>query len=348
VSAARETESDDWYIFLSRTVDDVVALADSTADDHWLTLTPDESQIVYSSGGDIWIMNIDGSDKQQLTSDPADDFESAVSPDGTKIAFASNRSGNDDIWIMDIDGSDMQNLTNHPGNEAWPFFSADGSLIYFQTDRLGVRANIMMMEPDGSNSSYYSFEFMTNGALVPDAVAARLAADLPTIGEVLDNAVEGVVDGVTGELTPVAHSSGRLVASLPAGWEFQEIAGDDPATLLAAASTSAFNTTWETDGVLLTLIEAGTIDEFTTRLEAATAANDTSCVENGRSSDADGSRSTIEWTYRCGARSSAVIVGIYQGDAQVGLLFEGQWDAEPSEEAGRDLIEQIAGSLQWG
>lgn len=348
VFAARETESDDWDIFLSRSADDVVALADGPSDDQWLSLTPDESQIVYSSGGDIWIMNVDGSGQQQLTTDATNDFESAVSPDGTQIVFASDRSGNDDIWIMNIDGTDQRNLTNHPGNEAWPFFSEDGSLIYFQTDRLGVRSNIMMMQTDGSNQSYFSFEFMTNGAILPSEVSELFASELPTIAEVLETTVEGVVEGAEGDFTDVAHSSGRLVASLPAGWEFQEITTDDPATLLAATSTAAFNSTWAADGVLITVIESGSLDDLVARLDAATAATDSSCVEDDRSTETDETRTVIERNYSCGERSSAVVVGIYPNDADIGLLFEGQWDDEPDAELDRDTIEQIARALRWG
>ena len=120
-----------------------------------------------------------------------------------RSSFASDRSGNDDIWIMNSDGSDQQNLTNHPAAEAWPFFSGDGNVIYFQSDRLGVQSNIMMMELDGSNQSYYSFEFMTNAALLPDAITTRLATDLPTITEVLTSTVAGIVPGVEGDLTEV-------------------------------------------------------------------------------------------------------------------------------------------------
>lgn len=345
VFAARETSSDDWDIYLSRTEDDVVALADSPLDEHWLTLTPDGTQIVYHSGGGIWIMDIDGLNPQQLTPEAARGFESAVSPDGTRIAFASDRSGNDDIWIMNIDGSDPQNLTNHPAQEAWPFFSADGSRIYFQTDRLGVRANIMMMELDGSNQSYYSFEFMTNGAILPDSISNRFVAELPTITEVLDAVVEGVVEG---ELTEVAHSSGRVTALLPAGWEFEEIDGDDAATMLAAESISAFSSTWNADGVLLTVIAAPAAGDFNARIDGAAAQNDDSCVVDGQSTEVDGSRTIIQREYSCGDNSKAVVLGIYESRSQVGLLFEGQWDGDPSNQVDEELMEAIAASVQWG
>ena len=38
------------------------------------------------------------------------------SPDGTELAFTSNRDGNPEIYVMNVDGSDMRRLTNHPGD----------------------------------------------------------------------------------------------------------------------------------------------------------------------------------------------------------------------------------------
>lgn len=172
--AARTPEANDWNLYRRTAADAGVRLTENDGDDRWPALAPNGSQVVFHSDGDIWIMNIDGTDKQQLTTDPGGDFESAVSPDGTQIVFASDRSGNDDIWIMNLDGSGQTNLTNHPANDAWPFWSADGSTIYFQTDRLGVRANIMIMQVDGSNQSYFSREFLTNGAVLNNEMSALL------------------------------------------------------------------------------------------------------------------------------------------------------------------------------
>lgn len=348
--AGRETAEDDWDLYVARTPDDVVAITDDEADDRWPTLTPDGSRIVYHSGGDIWIMNTDGTDKQQLTTDPGGDFESAVSPDGTMIVFSSNRSGNDDVWAMDIDGSDQRNLTEHPANEAWPFFSADGSIIYFQTDRLGVSSNLMMMDTEGDNASYFSFEFMTNAALLPDEITERYKRELPTIVEALETrreTIAGLVPGAAGERAEVSHSSGRLVAALPGGWEYEEVETDDVASLLAAVSIHDFRSSWASDGALATLIEADP-DGFGARIDGAAAANDRTCTLAGDSVEVDGSRTTTRRRYRCGSSSTAIVVAVYEADARLGLLFEGQWDGSPDPQTDQDLITAIGRALRWG
>ena len=42
------------------------------------------------------------------------------SPDGTKIAFTSNRDGNTEIYVMDADGTDQTRITNRPGGDSQP------------------------------------------------------------------------------------------------------------------------------------------------------------------------------------------------------------------------------------
>ena len=48
------------------------------------------------------------------------DREPDWSPDGTRIAFASDRDGDYDIYTMDADGSDVAQVTNLPGDEEFP------------------------------------------------------------------------------------------------------------------------------------------------------------------------------------------------------------------------------------
>ena len=60
-----------------------------------------------------------------------------VSPDGTRIAYQSSRTGNADIWVFDVaTGEDLQ-LTLHPGPDTRPGWSPDGQQIVFRSARDG-------------------------------------------------------------------------------------------------------------------------------------------------------------------------------------------------------------------
>jgi TolB protein len=61
---------------------------------------------------EICVMNADGSGQTNLTNDPAADDRPAWSPDGTRIAFNSDRDGNSEIYVMNADGSGQTRLTN--------------------------------------------------------------------------------------------------------------------------------------------------------------------------------------------------------------------------------------------
>lgn len=80
---------------------------------------------------DLYIKQVDGVTVTQLTSDPAADLQPCFSPDGTKVAFASNRSGNWDIWVADRSGGAPIQITSGFEDELHPTWSPDGTEIVY-------------------------------------------------------------------------------------------------------------------------------------------------------------------------------------------------------------------------
>ena len=97
------------------------------------SISPDGSTIVMrSSSGqeDLYIVKPDGSGLRKITDDTAKDRAPRWSPDGTRIAFYSDRSGRYEIWTIDAEGSELQQATSTTGRSVWfPEWAPDGKKI---------------------------------------------------------------------------------------------------------------------------------------------------------------------------------------------------------------------------
>ena len=79
-----------------------------------------------------------------------DDMFGAWSPDGRRIAFMSDRSGDPEIYVAESDGLGLKQLTATPGRDAHPSWSRDGKHILFQSPRESGHVRLFMMKADGS------------------------------------------------------------------------------------------------------------------------------------------------------------------------------------------------------
>jgi len=101
--------------------------------------SPDGRKLAFVSRRDgnseIYVMNADGGDQQNLTRQPASDSHPSWSRDGRRIVFVSRRDGNSEIYVMNADGSGLGNLTRTPSDELDPAWSPDGRAIAFVQKR---------------------------------------------------------------------------------------------------------------------------------------------------------------------------------------------------------------------
>jgi TolB protein len=121
--------------------------------------SPDARAIAYTSwrrvasGGqpDILLSYIYQGLLETPTKGIGSNYLPAFSPDGTRIAFMSNRDGNTELYVVNRDGSGARRLTNHPATDGSPTWSPSGAQIAFASDRTGGSSpQLYLINADGT------------------------------------------------------------------------------------------------------------------------------------------------------------------------------------------------------
>lgn len=104
--------------------------------DYDVDIDPHGTRMVFASTrhhleSDLYMKTIGGVAITQLTSDPASDIQPVFSPDGQRVAFASNRSGSWDIWVVSVSGGPPAQVTRGMADEIHPSWSPDGSEVVY-------------------------------------------------------------------------------------------------------------------------------------------------------------------------------------------------------------------------
>src|SRR2546426_903581 len=108
-------------------------------------------RIAFDNFDDVWTIDADGTDLIRLTHSPRPDFYPSWSPDGSRIAFNSNLTGDHVMYIAQADGSNVVDLSR--AGEGWQLdWSPDGSSILFTShrDHQDNYTDVYVMRPDGS------------------------------------------------------------------------------------------------------------------------------------------------------------------------------------------------------
>lgn len=143
-----------------------------------------------------------------LTADDFTDRHPALSPDGTRVAFESDRGGQPDIWVIRVNGTDLRQITNHPAEDAWPTWSPSGDRIAFSSTRDDAQGEIYTVSANGGAVT----------RITTDPAADTEPAFAPSGGQIAFTTTRFGSTRVIATVKPTGGEPTRLIPGEQAAW----------------------------------------------------------------------------------------------------------------------------------
>jgi tricorn protease len=135
-------------------------------------LSPDGSTLAFSWRGEIWTVPVSGGIAKQLTRNAAADGEPEFSPDGSQIAFISERSGSEQVYVMPVEGGPPEQLTFHTSGYKLHGWYPDGKSLLTSGERdhfwRGAERFFRIERGQRVAEQILFDDYGTSGALSPD------------------------------------------------------------------------------------------------------------------------------------------------------------------------------------
>lgn len=159
-------------------------------------------------------------------------FLPVFSPDGSRIAFSSNRDGNNEIYVMNVDGSGVRRLTNHRAIDTTPTWSPSGTHVAFVSERSGSpniwRVDALGLEQPAklTNESHVDRPTWSPPPLNEIAYTSRTGGagfDIKVL-DVATGTVRAITTGEGSNESPAFSPTGRHIAFTTTRWGRTQIA----------------------------------------------------------------------------------------------------------------------------
>lgn len=145
------------------------------------SLSPDNRELLFVAGGDIWTVPAAGGTAHLLVAHPATESRPIWSPDGKRVAFVSARTGNGDIYVLDLTTNVLSRRTFDDGREVLDGWSRDGKWLYYSSNAGDIsgmmdvwRVSSLGGQPMAIAADRYASEYWA--AASPDGMSLAITA----------------------------------------------------------------------------------------------------------------------------------------------------------------------------